>query len=149
MDNIVIENTRPTLITLPDVPAKKDKNNKLIREGYVGARLMPGENDVPASYWEVVKKNSGVLIWTGARHLVNKGKGKASKILESLDGLAPEMAKRQIGKCVLTEVLTGWAQNTENRALQKLIHERKLEIIATSADTPMDQVFGAAGEVEA
>ena len=143
--NLVIKNTRPTLITLPAVMPTLDADGELVDEGFVGMPLLPGENDVPEAYWAKVVKNPSIRIWVACEYLVNKGEGRASTMLASLDKLQGDVAKRHIGNCTNMQVLSDWNANTESRVLRKLIEERKLELIAKADGSVAGEVHGDAG----
>lgn len=136
--NLVIKNHAKTLIELPDVPVKTDKNGKVTREGYIAYRLLPGENDVPGAYWDIVKSNPGVKIFLAAGKIENTGEGKARSILAGLDKLAPDTAIRHVGACENLAVLKDWRSNTESIGMRKLIDERMLEIVHSQTGAPAE-----------
>lgn len=151
--NLVIVNTEPRLVELPDVLVKLDKRgDKVIRPGYTGQKLLPGENDVGADYWDLIKGNPGVKILLACKTLVNNGEGEAKSILAGLDNLAPDVALRHIGKCENVKVLNEWKSGTESLQLRKHIEERVLELVhgqtgesetTPAADAPVDPVVEA------
>ena len=136
MSNLVIKNHTKTLVELPDVPPKTDKAGKVTREGYIAYRLLPGESDVPAAYWDLVKGNPGVKIFLAAGKISNAGEGKAQSILAGLDKLGGDAALKHVGKCENMEVLRGWRDGTESIGLRKLIDERMLEVVASQTGEP-------------
>lgn len=134
--NIVIKNHAKTLVELPDVPVKIDKNGKVLREGFIAYRLLPGENDVPSEYWDLIKGNPGVKIFLAANKIENMGEGTARSILAGLDKLAPDAAIRHVGACENLDVLKDWRKNTDNIGMRKLIEERMLELVHGQTGEP-------------
>lgn len=129
MSNLIIENTGPRLVELPNVYPKTDKAGKVTAPGFHAQKLIPGENDVDAAYWDAVKGNPGVKILLACGDLKNRGEGKARSILADLDKLSPEVALRHIGNCENVTVLQEWKAATQNLSLRKTIEERVLELI--------------------
>ena len=125
MSNLVIENTEPRLVELPDVEPKGDN------AGYTAYKLSPGENDVPSEYWDAIVSNPGVKICLAVGTIKNNGEGKATSILADLSKIPQQAALRHIGRCDKVALLTQWARGTEGRGLLKAIEERKLELIAS------------------
>ncbi len=137
--NIVILNKKPRLVELPNVPPKVSKNGKVEREGFTAYRLLPGENDVPSEYWDLVKGNPGVKILLATEIIKNKGEGKAKTLLAGLDNLSGDVALKHVGNCENIQVLNDWKSGTENLGLRKAIDERVLELIANqTGDAPSD-----------
>jgi hypothetical protein len=151
--NLVIVNTRPTLVELPDVKTQiDDDDGNLLAEGWNPQRLLPGENNVSADYWDAVKGNPGVKVLLAAGYLRNQGQGVARAILDTLDSLPMDEAKKQIGKCIDMALLTKWGDTTKRDPLKRLITERKQELVANADGSPVrdsdaddeEPVFGEA-----
>lgn len=145
--NLVIANLEPRLVELPDVTPKVI-DGKVAEVGYMAARLLPGENDVPEAYWDRVVKNPCVKILLAAGTIKNRGAGKAKALLAAgLDNLPGDLARRHVGNCESVKVLNDWLSNTESLPLRKLIEERKLELVH-SQDGSVERSPALPGAVE-
>lgn len=137
MSNLIIEVTEPRAVELPSVPPTVSKAGNVTAPGFHPQQLLPGENDVDSAYWDKVKGNTAVKQWLAVRLLKNRGEGKATSIIASLDNLAPDTALRHIGKCENVKLLNEWKASTKGRALRKAISERILEVVASqTGDAP-------------
>jgi len=88
--NIVIRVNRASAIILP-------KSNAHTGVGYSGGmKLLPGENNMDKSYWDVIKKNGTVKKWLAVGWIENLGSGKAKDITDSLEAVPMEKTGRYI-----------------------------------------------------
>jgi hypothetical protein len=130
MTNLVIRNTEPRLVELPSVEPIVDDEGNVTRDGYIPYRLVPGENDVPKAYWDIVKSNPAVKLYLATGTLVNAGEGKAASLVNNLDSLPPNVALKHIGNCENIAVLNDWKAGTTQLGYKKAIEERIAEIVA-------------------
>lgn len=167
MNTVIIRNARKTLIELPTFPATRatgreileaaqfDTNGVMVepalrmergtvlKAGCVGARLLPGENTVDATYWERARTVHGVKLFLACGYLENLGEGKATHALGDLDDMSPAVAKEQIEKCDSMALLEKWGEATESRALAAAVDLRKAWLIENATGEPKSVRGGA------
>ena len=120
--NLVIENTRPSLVKLPGFPSNDDKLAN-------GLALLPGENDVPEWYWQKCLTVKAVKIWRVSEILKDKGAGKAKPLDEGLDNLTKVEANTRIFKCMSAKLLRDWADKSEDAEIKKACNGRINDLI--------------------
>jgi len=120
---IVINVTRPSALRLP--------NRKDFREPHLrgGVRLLPGENDVNADYWDSVKTNGTVKKWLAVGLIENKGKGKAQPITESLASVKVENFGKYLKAEASVPTLMKYRDHDELVTAKKAIADRIKEIV--------------------
>ena len=111
--SFVIENTTVRSIVLPPIGKKN-----------MGQRMLPGENSVSANVWKQAEKNKAIKMFIHAGYLVNKGKGKARPILETLDGVSFQEAQRYVKKETDKSQMKRWAEGTETEHLKKMCEQK-------------------------
>jgi len=120
IETIVIVNKRASLVQLPGElsPTGEVKHN--------GHDLMPGENDVPKSYWDKVKSHKVVKMYLNSAVgiLQEKGTGKAKRYADGLDSLEKHEAIRQIAKCDQVQILKDWKDGTNQKTLKTACTKR-------------------------
>ncbi len=122
--NLIIENTRASMVELP---------GQLNGEGVpvkLGMRLIPGQNNVPESEWNRVQNNKAVRMYVETKILIDKGPGKAKSFAEGLDVLEKHEALKQIHKCTDATIVRGWMDQTESPDYAKSCRDRIDAIIA-------------------
>lgn len=124
---LIIENTRASLVTLPAVTSTDP-------EAAVGVQLLPGENNVQEWYWKQCKKVRAVIIWLAAGVLVEKGVGKARPLTAGLDSLDKQEAFIKIAKCSSVPILKDWSAQSKKKATQKQCSDRINELITAQAE---------------
>lgn len=130
MANIVIENTRPTQITLPPhIQRKGQQKGKVLHDAQP---LLPGENNVDADYWNFCKERKGVKPLIALKYLVNLGEGEAKELGASIDNLPDDQALAQIEKCDDIQILNDWKVNSQKPGIRRAIEERVQELVANA-----------------
>lgn len=125
--NLVIENTEARLVTLPAVVSTDPRVAK-------GMELAPGENDVPAWYWEKCLKVQAVKIWEASGVLKNKGEGKAKPLMLGLDSLDRQDAFIKVAKCNEVRILKDWMEKSEKSEYKDMCKDRINELIKIEDD---------------
>jgi len=125
--NLVIENTRPSMVQLPGFPSKDPKLA-------AGLALLPGENNVPEWYWRKCLTVKCVKIWHLSEILKDKGAGTAKPLDAGLDSLTKVEANTRIFKCGSVKLLRDWADKTESSELKKACDDRINDLIKSEGD---------------
>jgi hypothetical protein len=119
----VIEVMKPKGIRLKPQPAGTSEER-------IGLMLLPGENTVTESFWQLAVKERNVRTRLATGTLKDRGPGKANAYTNGLDSLGLNQALLQVAKATSVQLLQDWNQKTTNIAVKKEIKERIATLIA-------------------
>ncbi len=140
MTNLVIVNNEARLLELPAVAPTVDDGGNVTDAGFPAQKLGPGENDVDATYWGLVKGNKAVDMWLKCRILSSKGKGKAVPLLkQGLDRLNPQAISHHIAACSDISTLNEWKELSDRPDVKQQIDARIGEIMRAPAEGEGDE----------
>lgn len=126
---IVIENTRPTIITLAE-SGDPQIDKKAPKDRVSACRLEPGENDVPLQDWEYYKSRKPIQNYLECGHIKVINAKKARKMADNPQDQSEEKMLRTIGKVTKdnSDFLDKWAKKDKRPRVQTAIRDKKKEL---------------------